>query len=221
MSPSSSPTPPHRPDASVRGAHEWLVLSDALLAGLVHTLNNRVTAISVCTELAIAGDSEAASSAMMSAELHRLQRVCALLGQLPMRGLAPEALELVPMLDDAIALHAHHQRLRTVDCAIELKTAVQPVRAPRWALLRLFLILLEVAKEAAVGPGESSVTLEVSGDERAVSVRTRARLDLGSYGEAMAEACGASVTRENDELVITLPSLHELRRGERAARANG
>jgi hypothetical protein len=180
-----------------------------------------VTAISVCTELAVAGDAEAASSAMISAELQRLQRVCALLGQLPTRGAAPEALEVVPLLEDAIALHAHHQRLRSIECEIEGTAAVQPVRAPRWALLRLFLILVDVAKEAAVALGQTSVTLRLSGDERAVRLRARARLDLGVYGDAMAEACGATLGRDDEELVITLPSLLELRRAERAARPTG
>jgi hypothetical protein len=61
------------------------------------------------------------------------------------------------------------------------------------------------------------VTLRLSGDEAAVRVHARARVDLGAYGAAMAEACGGEVVRDGNDVVLTLPSLHELRRRERAA----
>jgi hypothetical protein len=219
MPPTTSSIPHDRRDPPVGGAHEWLALSDAILAGLVHALNNRLTALSVCAELAGAGDDQAASSGILTTELVRLQHACALLAQLPARGLMPEAVELVPVIRDAIALHSHHPRLRAVECEIEQTEALHPVRVPRWALLRLCLILVDVAKQTAGATGLPRATLRLSGDDGAVRVHARAAVDLGAYTAAMAEACGGEVQRDGEDLVLTLPSLHELRRRERGTRA--
>src|SRR5687768_8590766 len=55
------------------GATEWLVLADDLLAGLVHGLNNRITAMSVCVELAGLGDEQMLKDGMLALEVGRLQ----------------------------------------------------------------------------------------------------------------------------------------------------
>jgi hypothetical protein len=198
-------------------AAQWAELSDALLAGLVHMLNNRVTALSVCAELAAMGDEEMIGT-VLGTEMRRLQRASALIGLLPSRPHQPEALELRPVLDDAIALHAHHPRTRLVACDVAVQGAMQPVRAPRWALLRLMLVLVDGAKGAAA-ESAGSATIRLASDERTASVRITAPHDGGPYGAAMAALCGGTLTREGDELVLSLPTLLLLRQRERAAAA--
>ena len=201
------------------GAAQWAELSDALLAGLVHMLNNRVTALSVCAELATLGDAEMIQGGVLTTEMQRLQRASALLGLLLSRPHSPEALELRPVLDDALALHAHHPRTRLVTCDVSMDGAVQPVRAPRWALLRLMLVLVDAAKDAAT-EASRGVTIRLSSDERSARVHALAPGDGGPYGAAMASLCGGELAREGDELVLSLPTLLSLRQREREAGAD-
>lgn len=207
------------PDAiPAAAAAQWAELSDALLAGLVHMLNNRVTALSVCTELAVMGDEEMVTGGVLTTEMGRLQRASALIGLLASRQHQPEALELRPLLEDAIALHSHHPRTRLVTCDIVADEAMQPVRAPRWALLRLMLVLVDAAKDAAAASARSA-TFRLSSDERSVCVHVAAPGDGGPYGATMAALCGGQLARAGDELVLTLPTLLLLRQREHDARA--
>ena len=202
------------------GVEQWMALSDALLAGLVHAMNNRVTALSVCAELAALGDEEMLSGGVLTGEVNRLQRTSALIGLLPARAQLPEALELRPVLDDAIALHAHHPRMRSIECTLNAHDAMQPLRAPRWALLRLLLILVDAAKES-VAESASRTTVQLHSDEYSARVRFTARGDGGPYGAAMAALCGATLMRDGSELVLTFPSLLVLRQRERHVSAGG
>jgi C4-dicarboxylate-specific signal transduction histidine kinase len=199
------------------GAAEWLALSDDLLAGLVHSLNNRVTAIGVCAELAGLGDEQMLGGGMLQAEVARLQKASALVALLPARGHA-EALEIGPVLHDAVAIHAHHPRMRVVECAVEIDDAPQPVRAPRWALMRVLLMMVDAAKAGAHEAQRGSVVVRLSGDAGSVRVRAAARDGGGTYAAEMATVCGGTLAREAEELVLTMPSLTELRRQERAGR---
>jgi hypothetical protein len=201
-------------------AAQWAELSDALLAGLVHMLNNRVTALSVCAELATMGDQEMIAGGVLTNELRRLQHASALIGLLPSRPHQPEALELRPVLDDAIALHAHHPRTRLVACDVAVGESMQPVRAPRWALLRLMLVLVDAAKEAAAESARGA-TFRLTSDERSARVHVAAPGDGGPYGAAMVALCGGQLSRVDDELVLTLPTLLLLRQREHEARAGG
>ena len=72
-------------EESATDADDWQSLSDDLLAGLVHGLNNRVTAMSVCAELIALGDSQMASGGMLTAEVERLHRASALIALLSAR----------------------------------------------------------------------------------------------------------------------------------------
>jgi hypothetical protein len=201
-------------------AAQWAELSDALLAGLVHMLNNRVTALSVCAELAALGDDEMIAGGVLTSEMQRLQHASALLGLLPSRPHPPEALELRPVLDDAIALHSHHPRTRLVPCDVDVDGGMQPVRAPRWALLRLALVLVDAAKTTASADGRPAA-FRLSSDEQSARLHVLTPGDGGPYGAAMATLCGGELAREGNELVLTLPTLRSLRERERGTTANG
>ena len=195
------------------GTTEWLALADDLLAGLVHALNNRITAMSVCVELAGLGDDQMLKDGMLAQEVGRLQRAGALLGLLPARG-QPEALEIAPVLGDALAIHAHHPRVRGIDCTVEVHGSPPPVRVTRWALLRLLLVLVDDAKAAAHDAQERTVTVELSGDARELQLRTAARGSISAYAEAMASVCEGTLQNHRGRVVLTLPGLAEVRRRE-------
>ncbi|HET9012534.1 MAG TPA: hypothetical protein VFN38_12005 [Gemmatimonadaceae bacterium] len=202
---------------AVPGAGDWLLLSDELLAGLVHALNNRVTALSVCAELAALGDDQMLGEGILMEEVGRLQRAAALIGLLPARG-HPEALEIAPVLADAIAIHVHHPTLRAIACTVDMQTGMQPVRVPRWALLRLLLIVVDAAKGAVQNGSNAAAAVQLTSDDSTVHVRAVARDGEGSYATEMAALCGGALVREGDTLVLSLPSLNEVRRRERTGR---
>ena len=56
------------------------------------------------------------------------------------------------------------------------------------------------------------------GDDTTVSVHVATAAAPSADLVTLAERCGGQVTRTADELVLTLPSLRELRRREREAR---
>jgi hypothetical protein len=204
---------------STQGAADWLALADDLLAGLVHALNNRVTALSVCVELASLGDDQMLKDGLLSVEVGRLQRAGALLGLMPARG-QPEALEIAPVLDDALAIHGYHPRMREVACTVEVVGAPPPLRVPRWALLRLLLLVVDGAKRARDGE-QRSITIELSGDASELRLRAPARGEPTAYAIEMATLCEGTIQRLGTDVVLTLPGLAELRRRERAAGATG
>ena len=201
---------------SAAGAAQWAQLCDALLAGLVHMLNNRVTALSVCAELAAMGDDQMISDGLLTTEVRRLQAASAMLGLMPPRPHQPEAIELRPVLDDALSLHAHHPRMRLVECEVVVETGMQPVRAPRWALLRRMIALVDAAKEAAAAAA-TRAAFHLSSDVREVRLRIVTPSDGGAYGAEMAARCSGVLARDGESLVLTLPSLLALRQREREA----
>ncbi len=211
----------HAHEGVLPGVHEWMALSDDLLAGLVHALNNRVTAMTACAELLTLGDRQVASDGLLPAEVVRLQRTSALISLLPARETPAEATELAVVLEDAVALHAHHPQLRTVECTVERSGPRQAVRAPRWALLRLLTLLVHAAKSAAGAERLERATLHLFGDDARVALRAISREGVGDYAAAMVERCNGVLEHEGDELTIVLPSLAEVRRRERAARSSG
>jgi hypothetical protein len=200
----------------------WVELADALMRGLVHALNNRVTALSALAELAALGDDELTAQRVLPSELARLQQVNVMFRLLLTDEMSSEAMELAPVLDDALALHAHHSRLRTVRCEVIRRGTILPVRAPRWALLRLLLLLLEYAKlhaddEAGGRPGTAE--LRIDGAEDSIELTVSARGESCPYAQAMAELCGGRLEVDAGSITARLPTLVEVRRGERAVSA--
>lgn len=208
------PAPRLAPTKQEMGSSDWTRLSEDLLRGLVHSINNRVTALSAFTELASI-DGETLEIGVLRTEITRLHSVSALVGILATRSDEPEALELRSVLDVALSLHAHHPRMRTVPCSISQSGLVLPVRVPRWAMLRLFLLMVDAAKRAGLTAAQPSVIVRLSGDESFVRAHIASAEPLGEDAASYAAVCGGQLTRGDGEVTLTLPSLLELRRRER------
>ena len=194
---------------------DWRTISDDLLQGLVHALNNRVAALSACVELAKLGDEEGDPLTILPAEIAQLHRVNALFGLLPERKSEAEALELRTVLDDAIRLHEHHPRLRSESVVVSIQGAPNAVRAPRWALVRAMVMLVHAGKRAAESVQvRGGAAIRVFGDDARVTVRVGTSAAPSADLVALAERCGGNVTTIGEELTLTLPSLRELRRRE-------
>ena len=208
-------TPPRQPGDAPR-SDDWRTISEELLLGLVHALNNRVAALGAFVELARLGDEEGDPATVLPAEIAQLQRVNALFGMLPERKSDSEALDLRSVLDDAIHLHEHHPRLRGEPITIAFEGAPAVVRAPRWALVRVLVMLVHAARRAAdQSRTAAGATLRVRGDDASIGVYADAAVTPSADLVAFAERCHGSVAREEGGLVLRLPSVRELRRRER------
>jgi hypothetical protein len=202
----------------------WVELSDALMRGLVHALNNRVTAVSAFLELAALGDEELTAQRVLPGELARLQQVNMLFRLLLTEEMPAEAMELGSVLDDALVLHSHHSRLREVRCDVVREGDILPIRVPRWALLRLLLLMLECAKQQ-VGDTDSKTppaVLHVAGRNDVIELTVFADCEPSRYALEMAALCGATLEFAEGNVTARLPTLQELRRNEhRAGNAEG
>ena len=208
-------TPPRQPDDAPRG-DDWRTISEELLQGLVHALNNRVAALSAFVELAKLGDEEGDPVKVLPAEITQLHRLNGLFGMLPERRSDFEALDLRSVLEDAIRLHEHHPRMRSERVTAALEGAPAVVRAPRWALVRVLVMLVHAARRAAdQSRTAAGATLRVRGDDASIGVYADAAVTPSADLVAFAERCHASVAREEGGLVLRLPSVRELRRRER------
>jgi hypothetical protein len=196
--------------------NEWTLLLEDLLRGLVHAMNNRVTALSAFAEMG-AVDGETLDAGILRQEINRLHAVSSMVGVLASRSGEMEALELSGVLEVALNVHTHHPRVRGVSCIVEKTGAVMPVRVPRWALLRLALLMVDAAKRAGIAANADSVTVRLSGDDAIVRVRVVAAQPLGAYSMSLAALCGGELGYANGEVLLELPSLLEVRRREKSA----
>lgn len=198
---------------------DWQSLSDDLLQGLIHALNNRVAALSAFVELARLGDEEDDPLTVLPQEIAQLHQVNGLFALLPARRADAEALELPAVMEDALRLHDYHPRLRGERCEVIYDGTPTPVRVPRWALVRALVMLVHAAKRA----GESvqdrgGVPISVRSDDATVSVHVGTTSEPSPDLVALAERCGGTIVRNDGGLELRLPSITEVRRRERDAR---
>jgi hypothetical protein len=195
---------------------EWTPLLEDLLRGLTDATNNRITSLSALAELA-SYDDDSFDLAMLRKEITRMHDVSALVGILVSRSEDTEALEVGGVLDVAMTIHSHHPRLRPVPCSIEKVNAVLPVRVPRWALLRLALLMIDSAKRTAAATNAGFVVLRLSGDDTFVWTHCLSAEPPGADALRLASLCGGALRHGDGESVLELPSLLEVRRREAAS----
>ena len=215
----TSRTPSPRP-RDVPAGDDWRTISEDLLKGLVHALNNRVAALSAFVELAKLGGDEEDPLAVLPQEIAQLHQVNALFGLLPQRGSEPEPLELRAVFDDALRLHEHHPLFRGEPVSLTFEGAPGAVRAPRWALMRTMVMLVHAAKRGASAANGRGALIRVRGDDATIAVHVPTSEASSADLAALAAQCGGRIVHTSDELVLTVPSLRALRRREREARGD-
>ncbi len=193
---------------------EWTPLLEELLRGLVHAMNNRVTALSAFAELTAVDDATLGVD-MLRREINGVHAVSAFVGELASRSETIEALELASVLEVALNLHGHHPRMRSVSCTLEQTGDVLPVRVPRWALLRLTLLMVDAAKRAGAAAKTPSAVVRLSGDDTFVRAHVASPEPLGADAMRLAALCGGQLRHANGEALLELPSLLEIRRREK------
>jgi signal transduction histidine kinase len=161
--------------ADSTGATVWLELSDSLIRGAHHELNNRIASLSGLGQVIESGGGLTPKLAeAMGDELRRMRSAIRLLGRIPAALAGPDAamrvqdaaahvLELVPL----------HSTLR--DRAVELRCEgdAAPIRADPSAVQRSLLVMIAAASRSPspLDAGRIVVDCAAEGDDVWVGVR--------------------------------------------------
>lgn len=133
-------------------ADAWANLSETLVRGLAHALNNRIATIGTIAELLrVGGDDPVSMAQMLGDETMRLEELLD-----HMRGLSTrqsrrlEAMRLSDAVAAAMALHSCHPDRRAVTVTIEPGDDSRPVLGDAVRFQRELLLLLDAATQAAL-----------------------------------------------------------------------
>lgn len=162
----------------------WSIVSDTLIGGLQHALNNRVAAVSALSQILAADPAEGRTLIRsLVDEVARLEGVVALLGQLRRsRTSRPEPVQLHELVEGLPALLAHNIHLREVRFASRFDSEVIPVLVERDQLTRILLTLLLSAGLAAERCGSRKVQIAIRGDDEVVELEVGAELPAAEAG---------------------------------------
>ena len=213
------------PRPTKEGAGEWLELVEEALQGLHHALNNRIGSLSALVELHQLGELPPDGSAFdnLAADLKRLEECNRMVRLLPSDGaLGEEPLILDDVLADVFAVHRFLHDVRDLQVTIVPNRFVEPVRAARWALVRVLILLLNDVKQLAHGIG-TGVRAVTESDEQWVRVEFRVATPSAAetpggrtnYSERLAGTFGGTVTRRPGAAELRLPTLKARRAADR------
>lgn len=215
------------------GAGSWLRLSEGLIAGVHHALNNRMAALSAVGQV-LEADLPASHplANALSAELQRLENTAGMLRLLVSTGDA-EPIQVESVTADLSRLFFMHHALRDLALDVEIAQGLYPLWVEPSALLRALSILTAVAGRHAA-TGHQQVSLRATGNAVTVEIAVYARgsaegdefrnelggVDAESAGALLREWGGeveAEQSAQELRLTLRLPTLPEARRREAAA----
>lgn len=198
-------------------AEAWLEVSDGLVSGVHHALNNRVAAVSALAQLlALGGAPSPDTEHALLDEVGRFEGTLRLLRLLPRdpEGV-PIPLHLPELLPEVLALVALHREIREVRYDVHGDPDVLPLVAEESALLRALLVLLVRAGEAA---RSGEVSVRYGGDERFVVLEVLVEGASGGAPDGGIAATFAEVGGEVRALEagweVRMPTLLEVRSRE-------
>lgn len=216
-------------EGNAPAAGAWLPVSDALIRGIGHALNNRVAALSAVVQvLAATGEGGPLHDALAD-ETVRLQRAVELMRLLPRRWDAPPEPVLVPdAAREALELLRLHPELPAVRFEWSSEGDLLPVLVEPTLLTHALCLIGQVAGEAASRTGGTEVRFHGTGTATDVTVEVSAvvgaRSSEGGEGYTDAAIAARLVEMAGGELRIVergpgglrlrlvLPALGESRR---------
>lgn len=204
------------------GAEGWLRLSEGLVAGVHHALNNRMAALRAVGQV-LETDLPANHplAGALTTELVRLEQTAGVLALLTADEPDEVPFQISDVIRDAARLFELHHSLRDLRLETSFADGLLPVLGQPWRVLRAILLLIAVAAR----DGARGIRLRADGDERVVRVRLEGEAgedyaaETLSIGDAEVDAAvrgaGGSFTREGRGLEMTLLTLPEARRAGR------
>jgi hypothetical protein len=211
----------------------WLVVSDALLRGVGHAMNNRAAALSAVVQVLASSGPQGPLEGALRSETERLQRVVELLRLLPRRWESdPEPVLVGDLVPSALELLALHSDLPETRFAWEADGSLPPVLVEPSLLIHVLCLLGTAAAKEAARTGARAVSFRGSSDGDAVRVEivvgepdpslADPAAPEGGEDPAAAEAllahAGGELSVERDgelRMAFRLPTLAAARRRER------
>ena len=122
----------------------WRTVSESLLGGIHHALNNRVAALSAISQVLGAGMPDAGPIvAALGGEVDRLEQTVALITLLRRaRSRNPEPVQLPELVAGLTPLLPHHGDLKDIEFIGDPDPGVLPAFAERDQLTRVMLVLM-------------------------------------------------------------------------------
>ena len=199
------------------GADEWLTLVDQVCHGIHHALNNRIGSLSALLELTRLGDlpPNDPAFASLASELTRLEDCSRVVRLLPRGFVGEEPLIVDDVIADVLAVHTFLHELRDTPFTIAPTRFVEPVRAERWALVRILVLILADAKRLA-RTHRAAVHATIESDDRWVRIEFRLATPpvgeiptpaLAPYAERLSASLGGSVERRAGCVELRVPTL--------------
>jgi hypothetical protein len=202
-----------RPDLSAEALREWQQLTEQLLRGIAHSLNNRAAAISAVLELSRdPAEDGSATTAILETEFERVQQMVTVLRAIGTPLPRVDAFDPGDAAREARIVLGFHAEQRYRAVAFEGEGA-PPTRVPRWLFVRA---LIALGADASRDAGEETpTTVIVEGDADWIVARVADRAVgavLSCYGTELAAAMGGEPLR--GALGFRVPSLAAIRRRE-------
>jgi hypothetical protein len=210
----------------------WSLLSDGLLAGLHHSLNNRLASLAAIAQVLETDlPPHHPLAEMLTSEFHRFEAVVSTLRLLGSGTGRPEPVEVRVAIEEARRLVQLHHALRDVELEDEVSERLLPVHCSPARLLRAVCVALAIVGRHAL-TGERKARIVATGDESYVTLTVEGRGSEGEPGnherlkglspgwiELALEGSEVGVERDEDVLriAIRLPTLLEVRRRETPA----
>jgi hypothetical protein len=151
----------------------------------------------------------------LATELTRLEDCSRAIRLLPRAGVGEEPLIVDDVLADVLAVHTYLHDLRDTPFTIVPTRFVEPVRAERWALVRILVLILADAKRLAKTL-RASVHATIESDDRWVRIEFRVGPQTVSqipapsrapYAERLSALVGGSVDRREGLVELRIPTL--------------
>lgn len=154
----------------MEGSTVWAGLSDALLRGAHHELNNRIASLAAVEQvIASGGNPTPALSAALVNELQRMRGAIALMGQIPSsRAGEPGPIRVRDALRTALAVGTLHHLVRDVMFRVEDEGDPPPTRVDGGALQRSILVMITAAARSLSDAPEPAVRVECSTDSHRI-----------------------------------------------------
>ena len=199
------------------GFSEWVDLSQSLVHGLAHAFTNRISSLSSCADLMALGDLEFTPEIFLPRELAKLGALNRVMRLLVLDDQAESAVELEPVIRDAIALQAQRSGLNLLEPALTVSGSPLPVRVPRSTLLRLLVMLIDQGAVRQHGDAVGRLTLDLTCDEMTLTLDVPCAGPVSPYMYAIAAECRAELELGERGVVLRLPTLLALRRQSSAS----
>jgi hypothetical protein len=204
------------PELSAPALRAWQELTDHVLRGIVHSLNNRASAIAAVLDLANdPAEAPSATISILGSELERVQELVTVVRLISATAEGSDAFTPADAARDAQRVLAFHANMR--DHAVDFDVrGVAPTRTPRWMFVRALIALGADASRAGGGHSPVRVVIEDDGDWIVARAESSGGLaEPSPFVSEIANAMGGESLPGQRGVGFRVPTLVAIRQRER------